>query len=463
MIQARPMRASFIAATMRMGLLNTLDLFSGVGGITHALRDVAHPVMYCEIDPAPRAILGQLVATGRLPDAPLHNDVSTLTASTLTASTLTASTLTGDGSQTKGVQKVDMIVAGFPCTAVSTAGRQEGLAHPATGLFWQVVRLAKELDPDYLFLENVAAISEKRQGAHDEKRSVLEDVVLALDEVGYATRWTTVPAYQLGAPMQRYRWYCLCYKKGLLPEVGDDNATGTTNATGPVLDFGRWAPFDWSSEPAGPRMVRESPAAKVRAAALGNSVVPDCATLAFRALWTGFSVPLGDLGGLSGPVRLRHMQFPGKAEARSSRHGVGGPGGIVVPLPPPPGVVPKPAPSIVLDPAAYAPPAGYKVSPTIGQVATAPFPVSTWPSPRYRNGWRGAQVLTWRGRGDLGTAVRFAGDDPSRYPAGRTGYTNPEFVEWLMGYPPGWTEVPVVLDQGPTAPTPTRPPPPPTS
>ena len=58
--------------------LRTLDLFSGVGGITHALRGFASPEMYCDIDPHAQAVLRNLMRQGKLPSAPIHADVTTL-------------------------------------------------------------------------------------------------------------------------------------------------------------------------------------------------------------------------------------------------------------------------------------------------------------------------------------------------------------------------------------------------
>lgn len=383
--------------------LRSLDLFSGCGGLTHALRDVASPLAYCEIDPVPRAMLDSLMRTGALPRAPVHADVTRL-----------------DGAPLRGA--VDLIVGGFPCTAISASGTRTGLAHPATGLFRQIVRLAGEIRPDYLFMENVGAISDEVAAG----RSVLDDVVEALHEAGYDSRWTTVPAYQLGAPMSRFRWFCLCRRRD--------------SPRAAVVRFGEWTPFDWSREPVRPRMVPPSDSARRRVCTLGNSVVPDCATLAFRALWTGLAVPLDRLAELRGAVAMRPMPPPGGGERHRPKHGFGGPDGRPVRVAPPAGTAPRPERRIPLDPRVHAPPEGYRFRPSLGTPTTRPILVRTWPSPRYQNGWSGSHVLTRRSRSDLGTVVRFATDDPAMYGPTRGGYTNPEFVEWLMGYPRGWTE-----------------------
>lgn len=58
--------------------LRSLDLFSGLGGITHALRGVALPAAYCEIDRFAAAVLAARMADGSLPMAPLCSDVAAL-------------------------------------------------------------------------------------------------------------------------------------------------------------------------------------------------------------------------------------------------------------------------------------------------------------------------------------------------------------------------------------------------
>ena len=45
-----------------------------------------------------------------------------------------------------------------PCQDLSIAGRRAGLGGARSGLFWQVVRLADELSPRWLLLENVPGL-----------------------------------------------------------------------------------------------------------------------------------------------------------------------------------------------------------------------------------------------------------------------------------------------------------------
>lgn len=85
-------------------LLRSLDLFSGLGGITHALRGVALPAAYCEIDPFATSVLAARMADGSLPAAPLCPDVGVLNAAWLRAN--------NDNNNTQPL--VDMVVGGFP-------------------------------------------------------------------------------------------------------------------------------------------------------------------------------------------------------------------------------------------------------------------------------------------------------------------------------------------------------------
>lgn len=54
-----------------------------------------------------------------------------------------------------GLPKIDLLIAGFPCQGFSFAGKQLNFDDPRSKLFFEVVRLIKELQPTYFLLENV--------------------------------------------------------------------------------------------------------------------------------------------------------------------------------------------------------------------------------------------------------------------------------------------------------------------
>ena len=54
--------------------------------------------------------------------------------------------------------QVDVICGGFPCQAFSIAGKRLGFAETRGTLFFEIARFAKEIKPQYLFLENVKGL-----------------------------------------------------------------------------------------------------------------------------------------------------------------------------------------------------------------------------------------------------------------------------------------------------------------
>jgi DNA (cytosine-5)-methyltransferase 1 len=161
--------------------MNGLDLFTGIGGITLALRGYVTPVAYCEIEPYCQSVLLQRMSEGNLPKAPIWDDVRTLPASEL--------------------PRIDIIYGGSPCQDLSVAGRKAGLDGERSGLFFEIVRLAEELRPTFLFLENVPGI--RTRG--------LDRVLQELTKARYDCRWTMLSAAEVGALHRRERWFLLAH------------------------------------------------------------------------------------------------------------------------------------------------------------------------------------------------------------------------------------------------------------
>lgn len=159
-------------------MLNSLDLFSGYGGISLGLSEYVKPIGYCEIEKYPRAILASRISEGKLPFAPIFPDVRKLRGKPGAA---------------------DIITGGFPCQDISVAGAGNGLEGERSGLFFEIVRLTKEIRPSFVFLENSPAIRTKG----------LEQVIKAFFSLGYDCRWTCLSASSIGANHKRDRWFFL--------------------------------------------------------------------------------------------------------------------------------------------------------------------------------------------------------------------------------------------------------------
>jgi DNA (cytosine-5)-methyltransferase 1 len=190
-------------------MLNGLDLFSGIGGISLGLKEWVRPIAYCEKDPYPRAVLLSRMETGELPAAPIWDDVTTL-----------------DGCILGG--QVDIIYGGFPCQDISCAGLGAGLEGERSGLFFEVCRLVEEIQPRFVFLENVPAI--RTQG--------LREVVRSFTDLRYDCRWTCISAQELGAPHVRKRWFLLAHaqRSNLRAQSGGWHGESWEEAIKPRID-----------------------------------------------------------------------------------------------------------------------------------------------------------------------------------------------------------------------------------
>ena len=99
------------------------------------------------------------------------------------------------------LEQVDCIIGGFPCQDISYAGRGAGLAGERSGLFFEAIRLVRELQPRAVVLENVAALLTRG----------LDKVLGTLAEVGYDAQWHCIPAAAVGAPHIRDRVFVIAY------------------------------------------------------------------------------------------------------------------------------------------------------------------------------------------------------------------------------------------------------------
>ena len=173
-------------------MLRVLDLFSGVGGQALALRrsGCARVVAYCEKDPHARQVLQDNVQRRRLDAAPVFPDVRELSAAKL---------------RRAGVPSVDLISAGFPCVDLSAAGLRRGLLRGEHSvLVLEVLRLARQLKPSFLFLENVPAVVRDKD---------YPGLLRALARLGYDCSWTFVRASDVGAHHLRRRWFLLARRR----------------------------------------------------------------------------------------------------------------------------------------------------------------------------------------------------------------------------------------------------------
>lgn len=167
--------------------LNYLDLFSGIGGFSKGLQDAVvkfNNHFFSEIDKNAISIYQE-----HFPNAIGVGDVSTIR----------------DVSQ---FGKIDLITFGFPCQDLSIAGKGRGLEGSRSGLFYEAMRLVRELKPTYFIFENVKGLLTNNGGA---------DFVRCLREIAdlgcYDCEWQLVNTSWL-LPQNRERVYFIGHLRG---------------------------------------------------------------------------------------------------------------------------------------------------------------------------------------------------------------------------------------------------------
>jgi len=167
--------------------VNELALFCGGGRGLLASRLLGWTtVCAVEREEYRRSAVLQRQRDGMLDIFPVWDDVNTF-----------------DGTPWRGL--VDIVTGGFPCQDISSAGTGAGLAGSRSGLFFQMCRIIKEVEPRLVFAENSPNLRTRGLGT----------VVGQLAEMGYDCRWCVLGAWHLGAPHKRDRMWILAYPKGV--------------------------------------------------------------------------------------------------------------------------------------------------------------------------------------------------------------------------------------------------------
>lgn len=104
--------------------------------------------------------------------------------------------------------KCDILIMTFPCTAVSAAGKREGLtegSNTASSIVWEIKRILAEMEekPKMIFFENVAALMSKKF------RPEYEKLKSYLESEGYHIDADVLDAQDYNVPQHRERVYIL--------------------------------------------------------------------------------------------------------------------------------------------------------------------------------------------------------------------------------------------------------------
>ena len=157
------------------------SLFTGIGGMDLGLEQAGFgPVLWqVEIDDFCTKLLER-----HWPNTTRHRDVTTVGRHNLA--------------------RCHLLCGGFPCQDVSDAGKRVGLTGSRSGLWREFLRIATELEPAALLIENVG------RGA---KARWVPFVAGDLEAAGYEAHPYEMSATQVGAPQRRERVFIVAYRR----------------------------------------------------------------------------------------------------------------------------------------------------------------------------------------------------------------------------------------------------------
>ena len=109
-------------------------------------------------------------------------------------------------------RQVDLITYGFPCQDISIAGKQQGFVNDSgestrSGLFFEALRIIKELRPRYAIAENVKALTSTKF------KNEFATVLSSLEEAGYNNYWRVLNAKDYGIPQNRERVFIVSIRR----------------------------------------------------------------------------------------------------------------------------------------------------------------------------------------------------------------------------------------------------------
>lgn len=170
-----------------------LDLFAGIGGFRLGLERQGHEcVGFCEIDKFARKSYKAMYETeGEIE----FHDIRQVTDQNFR--------------QLRG--QVDIICGGFPCQAFSLAGRRLGFEDTRGTLFFEIARAAKQIQPRFLFLENVKGLLNHDTG------ETFRTILATLDELGYDVEWQILNSKDFQVPQNRERVFIIGHSRRYRP------------------------------------------------------------------------------------------------------------------------------------------------------------------------------------------------------------------------------------------------------
>ena len=247
-----------------------LELFAGAGGGILAQQLLGHlTVGAVEITPYCRNVLLQRQRDLCLPVFPVWDDVTTFRADNPECAAFFE--------YLRSIRDDLCVSGGFPCQDISSSGKGRGIAGAKSGLWHEMARIVREIQPAFVFAENSPLLTTRGLGT-------------VLAEMGYDARWCVLGAGHLGYPIKRDRLWLLGKHQlhdGWLDESGNEKRASSACNVWSAETIARLHDAEVKRLLADGLAVRapDGLAGSLEPIrALGNGQVPDVAALAWRLL-----------------------------------------------------------------------------------------------------------------------------------------------------------------------------------
>ena len=164
--------------------LKFIDLFCGIGGFHQALNKLgAVCVLACDIDKDCRVVYKDNYGIEPISNIKDINE--------------------------KTMPDFDILTAGFPCQSFSNGGKKKCFNDDRGLLFDEIIRIAKEKKPKFMFLENVKHILKVSKG------EVINYIKQKIALIGYKLQLFQISPHNFGIPQQRERVYFVCIRNDI--------------------------------------------------------------------------------------------------------------------------------------------------------------------------------------------------------------------------------------------------------
>lgn len=188
-----------------------IDLFAGIGGIRTGLSQA-------------------LIQAGYTPKCVMTSEIKPYALKVL-RDNYAEDNFVGDITQVDAseIPDFDILCAGFPCQAFSSAGKRQGFADTRGTMFFEVERILKAKRPKGFILENVEGLVN-----HDGGRT-LKVIISKLTEIGYKVNYKVLDSSDFGVAQVRKRIYIV----GTFNEIPNlEGFEKSTKLIGDILETG---------------------------------------------------------------------------------------------------------------------------------------------------------------------------------------------------------------------------------